>query len=65
MGGFTLVDLATRQPITREELLSISGIGEKKSELYGDEILLIIIQHCNTDQPANNHYWNSNWPEFE
>ena len=61
----TLVDLATRQPMTREELLSISGIGEKKIELYGDEILLIIIQHCNTDQPANNHYWNSDWPEFE
>ena len=61
----TLVDLATRQPMTREELLSISGIGEKKIELYGNEILLIIIQHCNTDQPANNHYWNSDWPEFE
>ena len=38
----TLVDLATRQPMTREELLTISGIGEKKVELYGDEIVMII-----------------------
>ena len=38
----TLVDLATRQPMTREELLSISGIGEKKVELYGDEIVQLI-----------------------
>ena len=42
----TLVDLATRQPMTREELLSISGIGEKKVELYGDEIIKTI-QECN------------------
>ena len=38
----TLVDLATRQPMTREELLTISWIGEKKVELYGDEIVMII-----------------------
>ena len=38
----TLVDLATRQPMTCEELLTISGIGEKKVELYGDEIVMII-----------------------
>ena len=41
----TLVDLATRMPITREELLSISGIGEKKVEMYGDEIVRIIQGH--------------------
>ena len=41
----TLVDLATRQPRTREELLSISGIGEKKVELYGNEIVRIIQGH--------------------
>ena len=28
--------------MTREELLTISGIGEKKVELYGDEIVMII-----------------------
>jgi superfamily II DNA helicase RecQ len=28
--------------MTREELLSISGIGEKKVELYGDEIVQLI-----------------------
>ena len=45
----TLVDLATRMPITREELLSISGIGEKKVEMYGDEILQIINRHSPYD----------------
>ena len=42
----TLVDLATRQPTAREELLSISGIGEKKVELYGDEIIRLIYSHA-------------------
>ena len=28
--------------MTCEELLTISGIGEKKVELYGDEIVMII-----------------------
>ncbi len=45
LSNASLVDLATRQPVTREELLSITGIGEKKLELYGDEIIRIIIEH--------------------
>ena len=45
LSNASLVDLATRQPVTREELLSITGIGEKKLELYGDEIIKIIIEH--------------------
>ena len=61
----TLVDLATRQPITREELLSISGIGEKKVELYGYEILQIINKHSHTAPTTNSHNWGSEWPEFE
>ena len=42
MSNSSLVDLATRQPTTREELFSITGIGEKKVELYGDVIVQII-----------------------
>ena len=61
----TLVDLATRMPITREELLSISGIGEKKVEIYGDEILQIINKHSHTAPTTNSHNWGSECPEFE
>ena len=61
----TLVDLATRQPRTREELLSISGIGEKKVELYGDEIVQIINKQSHTAPTTNSHNWGSEWPEFE
>lgn len=45
MSNSSLVDLATRQPTTREELFSITGIGEKKVELYGDEIIKIILEY--------------------
>ena len=61
----TLVDLATRQPMTCEELLTISGIGEKKVELYGDEIVMIINKHSHTAPTTNSHNWGSEWPEFE
>ena len=60
----TLVDLATRQPMTREELLSISGIGEKKVELYGDEIVSIIRYHNTSELSTNSYKWGVEWPEF-
>lgn len=42
----TLVELATRMPTMRDELLAIRGIGVKTADLYGDEILQIIKNHC-------------------
>jgi len=38
-GDATLRDLARRQPATRDELLAVHGIGEKKCAEYGEEIL--------------------------
>jgi superfamily II DNA helicase RecQ len=35
----TLLEIAERAPETREALLGMYGIGEKKCEVYGDEIL--------------------------
>ena len=35
----SLVDLCRLQPRTRAELLQVTGIGERKLELYGAEIL--------------------------
>ena len=42
----TLVELATRMPTMRNELLAIRGIGVKTADLYGDEILQITKNHC-------------------
>ena len=38
----TLRDLASRQPETVEELLEVSGIGERKAEKYGQAVLAVI-----------------------
>nr|WP_111930912.1 DNA helicase RecQ [Clostridium tertium] len=38
----TLIELANKVPKDKEELLSIRGMGEKKFEKYGDEVLNII-----------------------
>ena len=38
----TLIELANKVPKDKEELLRIRGMGEKKFEKYGDEVLNII-----------------------
>ena len=38
----TLMELANKSPQTKDELLSIRGMGEKKYEKYGEEILELI-----------------------
>ena len=42
----TLRDLARRRPTTPDRLLSVSGIGEKKSADYGAELIDQIAGHC-------------------
>ena len=42
LSNVSLVDLATRRPMTREELLDITGVGEKKVADFGDELLRLI-----------------------
>ena len=44
----TLVEIAKAMPQTKEELLDIEGFGKKKYENYGEEILQIINDFCNT-----------------
>ena len=41
----TLVMLATDKPVTKEEFLSIYGLGEKKYESYGEEFIAEIKKH--------------------
>lgn len=35
----TLIDMCVRQPFTKEEMLSVNGIGENKYNKYGDEFI--------------------------
>lgn len=42
MNNRTLEDIASMKPATKEELLRIQGMGKKRVELYGSEILDII-----------------------
>ena len=38
----TLAEMAARQPRTRDALAGITGVGEKKLEAYGDELLALL-----------------------
>jgi ATP-dependent DNA helicase RecQ len=41
-GDLTLVQLATKPPSSRAELLDVSGIGEHKANKYGDDLLELL-----------------------
>lgn len=38
----TLMEMLERRPMTHRQLLSISGVGERKLDLYGDDFLAVI-----------------------
>jgi ATP-dependent DNA helicase RecQ len=42
----TLRDLARKRPLTTDDLLRVSGIGMKKLEQYGEELLSEIREYC-------------------
>ena len=42
----TLRDLARKRPLTSDDLLRVSGIGMKKLEQYGEEVLSEIRRYC-------------------
>ena len=41
----TLIEIVENKPTTTEQLQEISGIGEKKIQNYGDEVLEIVQNH--------------------
>ena len=45
-GDASLRDLARRKPSTAAQLLHVHGIGEKKQEEYGYELLTLVAEHC-------------------
>ena len=42
----TLLEMAELRPISSEQLLSITGVGERKLEAYGDVFLEVINRYC-------------------
>jgi ATP-dependent DNA helicase RecQ len=53
----TLAAMVGALPATREDLLQINGIGEKKAERYGDQFLELIIRHA-MDRPETRRSGN-------
>ena len=52
----SLEDMATRYPITMEELTNISGVGQGKAEKFGEDFLAVIEQYVeenNIDRPLD------------
>lgn len=45
LSNASIADLATRRPMTREDLLCIAGVGDKKVTDFGDELLRLIKSH--------------------
>jgi ATP-dependent DNA helicase RecQ len=52
----TLLQMANEKPMTKNELLSIQGIGMQKSESYGDEFITLIKQFTQDQQPKKSTY---------
>ena len=49
----TLMQMIEMQPTNHQQLLAISGVGERKLELYGDEFLAVL-DHFRQNQQDNN-----------
>ena len=52
----TLLQLANEKPNTKNELLSIQGIGMQKSESYGEEFITLIKQFTQDLEPKKSTY---------
>ena len=50
-GDAALADMARRRPCTREEFLQVSGVGEHKLNLYGDQFLSEIRDFVASESP--------------
>lgn len=51
----TLRELSERMPTTKEELLNIKGIGERKASVYGDEFLDAILSFTSIEENLKTH----------
>lgn len=49
----TLMEMLDRQPKTREQFATLSGVGEKKLEAYADEFLKVIAEYQSSENNKN------------
>jgi hypothetical protein len=50
----TLKEIATYLPLTKKDLLQITGFGKAKVEKYGDEIIEAVEEFCNRNEIGSN-----------
>ena len=56
-GDSTLKELSSRMPVNKEQMLEVSGVGERKFDKYGDRFIEKIISYINCNNI--NHTWIS------
>lgn len=56
-GDSTLKELSSRMPVKKEQMLEVSGVGERKFDKYGDRFIEKIISYINCNNI--NHTWIS------
>jgi hypothetical protein len=61
----TLKEIATYLPLTKKDLLQISGFGKAKAEKYGDEILEAVVSFCDRHGLETNMHSKSGDPKKE
>jgi ATP-dependent DNA helicase RecQ len=49
----TLIQIANLRPKSREELMNIRGVGEKKIKKYGDRVLRVVYNHTLVKSKVN------------
>ncbi len=50
----TLKEIATYLPLTKKDLMQISGFGKAKVDKYGDDILETVLDYCNRNNLESN-----------
>lgn len=65
MHDSTLEDLCARQPKSRRELRAISGMGDKKCEMYGEEILRALERFRNGERASKEWHARPSNPSLE
>lgn len=56
-GDSTVKELSSRMPVNKEQMLEVSGVGERKFDKYGDRFIEKIISYINSNNI--NHTWIS------
>ncbi len=56
-GDSTLKELSSRMPVDKEQMLEVSGVGERKYDKYGQQFIQKIMNYLNSNNI--NHIWIS------